>query len=282
MQSLLTIDSWPSTHAAAAVVAKDGSLLGSHGDLNRTYALASVSKLLSSYAFLVAIEEGAFELDTPAGPEGSTVRHLLSHTSGYDFAEPTVRFAPGVRRLYSNIGFDVLAQTLEAATEMRFADYLEEAVLQPLEMNSTSLNGSAAADGVSTVGDLMKFAVELQTPKLIAPETHFEATHVVFPGLPGILPGYGRQKDNTWGLGIEIRSEKSPHWTGSMNSPETFGHFGQAGTFLWVDPALEAACVTLANKAFGQWAIEAWAPFNDQVVAELVDANASTVRSAQG
>ncbi len=91
MQSLKAIDSWPSAHAAAAVVAKDGSLLGSHGDLTRSYALASVTKLLSSYAFLVAVEEGAFDLDTPAGPEGSTVKHLLAHASGYDFAEKTVR-----------------------------------------------------------------------------------------------------------------------------------------------------------------------------------------------
>ena len=269
MQSLKAIDSWPSAHAAAAVVAKDGSLLGSHGDLSRRFALASVTKLLSSYAFLVAVEEGAFDLDTPAGPEGSTVKHLLSHTSGYDFAEKTVRFAPGNRRLYSNAGFDVLAETLEAATGMSFAEYLAEAVLQPLGMASTSVEGSAAADGISTADDLVKFATELQAPTLLAPETHFQATHVVFPGLAGILPGYGRQKDNTWGLGIEIRSDKSPHWTGSLNSPETFGHFGQAGTFLWVDPVLGTACVTLTDKPFGPWAVETWAPFNDQVVAEL-------------
>lgn len=270
MQSLTTIDSWPSTRAAAAVIAKDGTVVGSHGDFHHPYALASVTKLLSAYAFLVAVEEGAFELDTPAGPEGSTVRHLLAHTSGYDFAEKTVRFAPGARRLYSNVGFDVLAQTLEGATGMGFSEYLGEAVLQPLGMDSTSVEGSAAADGVSTAADLLKFAVELQSPRLLAAETHFAATHVVFPGLAGILPGYGRQKDNTWGLGVEIRSEKSPHWTGSKNSPATFGHFGQAGTFLWVDPALDVACVTLTDKQFGPWAVEAWTPFNDQVVDELV------------
>lgn len=269
MQSLMTIDSWPSAHATAAVVDKNGSLVGSHGDLNRPYALASVTKLLSSYAFLVAIEEGAFDLDTPAGPEGSTVKHLLAHTSGYDFAEKTVRFVPGARRLYSNVGFEVLAETLETATGMTFSEYLTEAVLNPLGMDSTSVNGSAAADGVSTAADLLKFAAELQNPRLLAAETHFAATNVVFPDLAGILPGYGRQKNNTWGLGLEIRSEKNPHWTGSLNSPATFGHFGQAGTFLWVDPVLGAACVTLTDKPFGPWAVESWAPFNDQVVTEL-------------
>ncbi|PQZ92266.1 serine hydrolase [Arthrobacter sp. MYb227] len=269
MQSLKTIDSWPSENAASAVIAKDGTVLGSHGELNRKFSLASVTKLLSAYAFLLAIEEEAFDLDTPAGPEGSTIKHLLAHTSGYDFADKTVRFAPGARRLYSNVGFDVLAEALESATEMSFSEYLTEAVLEPLGMTSTSVDGSAAADGISTVADLLKFAAELQTPKLLAPETHYLATHVVFPDLTGILPGYGRQKNNAWGLGMEIRSEKSPHWTGSQNSPETFGHFGQAGTFLWVDPVLEAACVTLTDKPFGPWAVEAWAPFNDAVVSEL-------------
>lgn len=269
MKSLLAIDSWPSTHAASAVVAADGTVLGSHGDAGHRFALASVTKLLSSYAFLVALEEGAFELDTPAGPPGSTVKHLLAHTSGYDFAERTVRFAPGDRRLYSNAGFEVLAETLEKATEMSFAAYLGEAVLQPLGMAATSLEGSAAAGGVSTLGDLVAFAGELQGPTLLDVHTHDQATHVVFPNLPGILPGYGRQKNNTWGLGFEIRSEKSPHWTGLRNSPATYGHFGQAGTFLWVDPALGAACVTLTDKPFGAWAVEEWTPFSDSVVQEL-------------
>lgn len=269
MKSLLAIDSWPSTHSAAAVVAEDGAILGTHGETDHRFALASVTKLLSSYAFLVALEEGAFELDTPAGPEGSTVKHLLAHTSGYDFAERKVRFAPGERRLYSNVGFDVLAETLEQATQMRFADYLAEAVFQPLGMISTSLDGSPAADAVSTLKDLVAFATELQSPTLLDVQTHSQATHVVFPDLPGILPGYGRQKNNTWGLGFEIRSEKSPHWTGKQNSPATYGHFGQAGTFLWVDPELGAACVTLTDKPFGPWAVDAWTPFNDDVVTEL-------------
>lgn len=269
MKSLTRIDSWPATHAASAVIAADGAVLGSHGDADRRFPLASVTKLLSAYACLVAVEEGAFELETPAGPEGSTIRHLLAHTSGYDFAERTVRFAPGERRQYSNVGFDVLAEALEKATGIGFADYLAEAVLQPLGMASTSLDGSAAADGTSTLNDLVQFATELQSPTLLDVQTHSQATHVAFPNLAGILPGYGRQKNNTWGLGFEIRSTKSPHWTGLTNSPDTYGHFGQSGTFLWVDPVLDAACVTLTDKDFGPWAVEAWTPFCDLVVTEI-------------
>jgi CubicO group peptidase (beta-lactamase class C family) len=269
METLSKIDSWPAENAAAAVVAADGRVLGRHGDTGRPFRLASVTKLLSAYAVLIACEEGALELDQPAGPEGSTVRHLLAHTGGFDFGDRTVRFPPGERRLYSNAGFDVLGETLEAATGFGFADYLAEAVLQPLGMDSTRLDGSPAADGVSTVDDLALFAAELQRPRLLSPETFEAATAVAFPGLSGVLPGFGRQRENDWGLGFELRGHKSPHWTGAKSSPRTFGHFGQAGTFLWVDPDAAAACIALTDRTFGPWAAQAWPAFTDAVLEEL-------------
>jgi CubicO group peptidase (beta-lactamase class C family) len=96
-----------------------------------------------------------------------------------------------------------------------------------------------------------------------------QATTVAFPGLTGVLPGYGHQRPNDWGLGFELRDHKSPHWTGTRNSPRTYGHFGQSGTFLWVDPDAGAACVCLTDRDFGPWAVEAWTPFTDGVLAEL-------------
>src|SRR5206468_3839154 len=77
---------------------------------------------------------------------------------------------------------------------------------------------------------------ELQRPRLVALETLAEATEVQFPGLVGVLPDIGRMDPNDWGLGFELRDAKQPHWTGSRNSPRTFGHFGGSGTFFWVDP----------------------------------------------
>lgn len=268
MDSLNQVDGWPSAHASAVVVAQDGKILDSHGDGNRPFRLASVTKLLSAYAVLAAIEEGALELDQPAGPEGSTVRHLLAHTSGYDFSERKVRAAPGTRRIYSNVGFEVLGEALEASADFRFADYLDEAVLRPLGMAATSLEGTPAAGGVSTANDLARFAAELQAPALLAPQTVAEATRVSFPGLAGVLPGFGRQAENDWGLGFELRGHKSPHWTGSDNSPRTFGHFGQSGTFLWVDPEARLACVALTDLDFGPWAAAAWPPLSDSVLGQ--------------
>jgi CubicO group peptidase (beta-lactamase class C family) len=269
MRSLTTIDQWPVENAATTLVASDGTVAASHGDAARSYRLASVTKLLSAYAVLIACEEGALELEQPAGPEGATVRHLLAHCAGYDFDSRTVRFAPGTRRLYSNAGFEVLGETLADSTGIPFADYLSEAVLVPLGMRATRLDGSPAAGAVSTAGDLALFAAELQSPRLLSEQTLREATTVQYPGLAGVLPGFGRQAENDWGLGFELRGRKNPHWTGADSSPSTFGHFGQSGTFLWVDPEAGAACVALTDRDFGPWAAEAWPAFTDGVLGEL-------------
>ena len=274
MLSLRMIENWPVPTAAAAVVRADGTVAGSYGPLDHRFPLASVTKPLAAYAVLLAVEEGAVELDEPAGPEGSTVRHLLAHTSGLAFDEQRTMAEPGTRRLYSNTGFEALGDHIAKATDIPFPQYLHEAVLQPLGMTATELPGSPAKDGVSTVADLIWFAAELQAPRLLAPQTLAEATSVAFPGVTGVLPGYGHQRPNDWGLGFEIRDGKAPHWTGAFSSPRTFGHFGQSGTFLWVDPEAGAdgrgaACVALTDRAFGPWAVEAWPPLTDAVLAEL-------------
>jgi CubicO group peptidase (beta-lactamase class C family) len=269
VQSLALIDDWPVEHAAAGVVTADGTVRGTRGDTARRFPLASVTKPLVATAALVALEEEAITLDQPAGPEGSTVRHLLAHTSGLAFGEHRVVAAPGTRRLYSSAGFEVLADAIEQATGIGFADYLHEAVLAPLGMTATILDGSPGHGATSTVEDLLRLLAELQAPTLLDVSTLAEATSVQFPGLNGTIPGFGHQKPNDWGLGFELRDGKSPHWTGAHNSPRTFGHFGQSGTFLWVDPDAGAGAVALTDHDFGDWAKSAWPPFSDAVLADL-------------
>lgn len=266
------IDTWPVPTAAVAVVRRDGTLAGARGPQTHAFALASVTKPLTAYAVLVAVEEGAVELDDPAGPEGSTVRHLLAHTSGLAFDEHRAMAAPGTRRLYSNAGFDVLAETVEKATGIPFAQYADEAVFQPLGMADTWIDPAAkspaGAGGSSTVADLARFVAELQAPRLLHGSTLAEATTVAFPGLDGVLPGFGHQRPNDWGLGFDLRAHKSPHWMGLNSAPTAFGHFGQTGTFLWVDPVAGAGCVVLTDRAFGPWAAELWPPLTDAVLAD--------------
>lgn len=276
MSVLAQIEQWPADNAVSAVVNGDGAIVAEHGDTQRVYPLASVTKLLSTYAFLIALEEEAITLEDPVGPEGSTVHHLLAHTAGYDFDSTTIRYAVGTKRGYSNTGFEVLAEHLEKETGMSFPDYAQEAVFTPLGMSNTEIAGSCAKDGRSNAADLAIFAAELLNPTLVAAGTMQDATRVHFENLAGILPGYGRQNPNDWGLGFEIRSTKNPHWTGQSHPASTFGHFGQSGTFLWVDPEHRLACVTLTDKPIGSWAVEAWTQYNEEILASGVSQTLSS------
>ena len=139
-------------------------------------------------------------------------------------------------------------------------------------MSHSVLEGGAAATGFgarSTVADLTAFAGDLLRPETVSPEMHADAIDVQFPGLTGVLPGFGVQRPNDWGLGFEIRNGKSPHWTGSANSGGTYGHFGQSGTFLWVDPELSLALVALTDREFGEWTYGCWPELSDAVIAEF-------------
>jgi len=269
VHSFELLDSWPVSAKAAAVITADGTTQWA-GEIDHEFPLASVSKLIAAYGALVAIEEEAVTLDTPVDVPGATILHLLSHTSGLSFEGEQVHAKPGERRIYSNAGFELLGKTIASRTGIAFADYVKEAVTIPLGMTNTSTDGPAAGMS-STIRDLSLFAAELQNPQLLALQTVAQATAPVFPEVDGVLPGYGVQRPNSWGLGFEIRGTKTPHWTGLSNSEQTFGHFGQSGTFLWVDPEVNAAAVALTNRNFGRWAAELWPDFSDAILQEFHD-----------
>lgn len=268
MPVLEPVDRWPAANVSAGLVGSSG-VVETRGPVDREYRLASVTKLLTACAALVAAEEGILHLDEPAGPAGSTVRHLLAHASGLPFEPGGTIARPGTRRVYSNVAYDLLGELVAERSELPFAEYLREAVLEPVGMASTELRGSPAASAYGTLADLLAFAEELRAPRIVARETLAEAVSVQFPGLAGILPGIGRQDPCDWGLGFELRGLKSPHWTGTCNSPRTYGHFGGAGTFLWVDPDAELSLVVLTDLEFGDWALDAWPKLSDAVLGAL-------------
>ena len=268
MDALRQVGSWPSAYAAAGVAGASG-VVAVAGDTAHAFAFASVTKLFTAYATLVAAEEGSVELDEPAGPDGSTLRHLLAHASGLG-PDGNVLSAPERTRIYSNAGINLVAGHVAERSGIAFPDYLAEAVLNPLEL-SAELRGEPAEGMVGTLGDLLAFGRELLEPRLISGETLDEATSTQFAGLKGVLPGFGRMEPNDWGLGFELRDGKSPHWTGSRNDPGTFGHFGSkrgSATFLWVDRAAGLAGAGLADVDFGDWAKEAWPRLADAVLSE--------------
>jgi CubicO group peptidase (beta-lactamase class C family) len=266
VEALRQIDDWPAATAAAGVV-HSGDVVAVRGPRDRVFRWASVTKLVTALAALVAAEEGVIDLDELAGPEGSTVRHLLAHASGLPFEPGGPSARPGQRRVYSNVGFEALADHVALRAEMPFDEYLTAGVLGPLAMQA-ELRGSPASELFGSLDDLLALASELQRPTLVAAETLTDATTVQFPGLAGVLPDFGRMDPNDWGLGFELRDEKSPHWTGTRNSPRTFGHFGGSGTFLWVDPDAGIALGSLTDLEFGDWAKEAWPRLSDAVLGE--------------
>ena len=264
MEALQAIDGWDAGRAAAGV-ARAGGVVATHGPRDVELPWASVTKLLTGLAVLVALEEGTVDLDEPAGPPGATLRHLLAHASGLplDGEEPIAE--PGGRRIYSNTGIELAARLLEERAGMPFGEYFAHAVAKPLGLGG-QLAGSPAHAYRGPLDDLLALGRELLAPTLVASETLTEATTVQFPGLAGVLPGLGRMEPNDWGLTFELRDAKSPHWTGSCNSQRTFGHFGASGTFLWADPDAGLACAVLTDREFGEWAKEAWPALSDAVL----------------
>ncbi len=270
MRALQLVTRWEVAHAAAAVVAADGRVVDTIGDPTREFRLASLTKIATGWAAMIAVEEGTIDLDEPVGQPACTLRHLLAHAGGYPTDGPEPITKPGRRRIYSNTGIELAAAAIEQRAGLPFATYLTEAVLSPLGMTSTRLVGSPASGLRGTAADVTRLLAELQRPQLLSAGGGVEAVTIQFADLTGIVPGVGRFDPCPWGLGIEIRGDKSPHWTGTTNSPATFGHFGAAGSMMWVDPGAGCGLVALGDRRFDDWpdALTAWSTLSDAVIEE--------------
>lgn len=137
------------------------------------FRIASMSKSVTALAILQLRDQGKLSLDDPASkyipavknlthlaadaPE-ITVRHLLTHSAGFpednpwgdrqladsdqdllDLVAGGVSFSnvPGVEYEYSNLGFALLGQIVQAVSGMDFQTYTTERIFRPLGMNHT-------------------------------------------------------------------------------------------------------------------------------------------------
>ncbi|MDB6058065.1 MAG: Penicillin-binding protein 4 [Verrucomicrobiales bacterium] len=146
---------------------------------NTNFRLASVTKQFTAMGILILADRNKLSLDDkitkffprfPKYGEQTTVRHLLTHTSGvYDYDDPvppgtTVQmkdkdvlktvaghdetyFPPGTKFRYSNSGYALLALIIEKVSGQSYADFLKANVFTPLGMS----NSVAFEDGISTV-----------------------------------------------------------------------------------------------------------------------------------
>lgn len=258
--------------AAVAAVGRDGDVVWEQGHVGDVFPLASVTKIITALATLRAVEEGLFDISTTVdtSPSGIpyTVAHLLSHSSGLavegngnEFRDP-----PGVARIYSNQGFEVLGDFLASKINVTVPKWIDSQVSAPLGLRATTVPRSPARSGFGNVIDLALLGEELLNPTLLTPKMHSALTTTVLPGLRGVLPGYGLMRNNSWGLGVEVRGDKHPHWTPPAASMKTYGHFGVSGSFLWVDPTRGIAAAFLGEEPFGEWHKENWPILGTQIL----------------
>ncbi|MDB6054005.1 MAG: pbpE 2 [Verrucomicrobiales bacterium] len=170
-------------------VVKDGKVIKAKGyglanvELNvpatkdTVYEIGSVTKVFTSTAVMILVNDGKINLDDkitnyvsqlPQHWSGITVRHLLSHTSGItnDYAAETkyigrraplsaramlssvtnspLNFEPGEKFFYSNTGYYLLGLLIEKASGKSYADFMKERIFVPLKMDSTCVNDSRA------------------------------------------------------------------------------------------------------------------------------------------
>jgi CubicO group peptidase (beta-lactamase class C family) len=270
---------WPVGRAGVAVVSPSEVETAFRGGVtgDDRFEVASVTKLMTTLAALAAVESGRIDLDGPvAGAgQGVTLRHLLAHAGGHPFEPPGRARPPEQRRIYSNVGFRLLAEAVADAAGMSFPGWLASSVLDPLAMTSTRLvlrrgiEGDPAAGAASTLHDLVRLArclLERGAP-VVGPELFAEATAVQFPGLAGLVPGVGRFDPCDWGLGFELHDAKRPHWMGDRRSPSAFGHFGASGCFLWVDPDAGLAAAAVSDRPFDddRWGMATWPGWSDRL-----------------
>ena len=139
------------------------------------FRIASMTKSFTAMAIMKLRDEGKLSLDDPAEkwvPElrgltyptsdspRITIRHLMSHAEGFpednpwgdqQLAESEESFsrmmrggipfsnAPGVAYEYSNYGFAILGRIVTNASGMPYRRYIQETILRPLGMTSTTL-----------------------------------------------------------------------------------------------------------------------------------------------
>jgi CubicO group peptidase (beta-lactamase class C family) len=224
------------------------------GDLDEVRAWASVSKMVVSLAFGVESDWELQRFDQSAGPPGSTLANLLSHSSGLGLEKGDPVIEVGTQRIYSNYGFDLAVASILG--ENTADNWLRQRIFRPFGMSSAALQGHPSSGVVGSTNDLATLAVAWLRPDGIAKETrdHLIATYA--PQLNGFVPGFGKFSPCPWGLGPEIQGDKR-HWMGDW-PPASFGHFGRSGSLILLNADEQIGLVATSTEPFGGWATKLW------------------------
>jgi beta-lactamase class C len=308
--------------------------LGRPLERDSLFPVASVTKMTTALAVLRLVDRGLLDLDDPldhhlpqafAARPGVTLRKLLCHTSGLPLdvsAEaapythgldwPTLATAclltpleapPDTRVQYSNVGYGLLAQVVEARTGQEFAVALNDLVLGPLGIegylggdlprapavvadvrgrhrggeiepfNSTFWRDLALpwAGFVTTAAGALAVvqAFRPQPDGFLSDQVRAEAVRSHTGDLPGGFAEPLMWERCAWGLGPEVRGDKSPHWVPAQAGADSYGHSGASGALAWFAPARGVAWAILgARTADNGWLLRRSAVISAAILAE--------------
>lgn len=220
--------------------------------LTKMFTAVAIAQLVRREKLSYGDSLGKFLPDYPnkSAAEKVTLHHLLTHTSGLAeysdkkeyrparqagdqfktlkdwfpfFADDALTFEPGTKSDYSNSNFIVLGVVIEKVTGQSYFDYVREHIFKPAGMNGTVLSlaaGNSAGGGLSTVKDLLKFAVALRQHTLLSPKyTDIILTSKITTG-----------KDEGYGYGFEVRR---------LNGKRIVGHSGGGEADNYLDMYLD-------------------------------------------
>ena len=222
------------------------------------------------------------------GCEKILVRHLLTHTSGLphrseapllEVGQTGVRPEPGREMAYSNVAYDLLGEIVQRVSGQSFNDFMRQSIFEPLGMKDATfihpgkvrercirpragttydwpdeVNGKTIPSSTlwATAMDMAIFAQTFLNGgiygdfRLLSPATVAAMTRNQIPGIPremirGITSppcGFG------WFMLDEVRFPNFP----CLWSPQSYGHAGGSGAFLWVDPIYDLVGVFFFTK----------------------------------
>lgn len=267
--------------------------------------LASLTKVIgTTSAVLQLVGTGRVALDSPvvrylpswtaAGAERITVRHLLTHSSGlpawralYKEASTAEEAAsqlfatspdtlPGVRYVYSDLGFILLGKMVERVSGERLADYGSAHLFAPLGMRDTryvpptswlariapterdpwrgrQIRGEVHDENAFRLGGVSGHAGLFSSGRDLIRFAQMYLGHGTLDGVRIFdsltVAAFTRAQDlsiSRRALGWETPTGGNS--AGSRLSPEAFGHTGFTGTSLWMDPTHGVFVLLLTNR----------------------------------
>jgi CubicO group peptidase (beta-lactamase class C family) len=187
---------------------------------------------------------------------------------------------------YSNLGPGLLAVVVERLTGKPFAAAVTDLVLAPLGIEAylgvepprtpariAGSYGEHAGTELEPFNSAFWRSLALPWGGMVSTADGALALAGAFGGVPaGFLPPAllaDAIRDQTgglggamlvfpwspapWGLGVELRGAKNPHWTPATASPGSFGHAGSSGCLVWVDPKAGVAWAIHGTRTFDAW-----------------------------